>query len=35
MQRPMTVGQTIEYLELAATYYEPEEMRDSLVWCDW
>ena len=35
LQRELSIGEYVEYLELAASCYEPEEMRDRLEFCDW
>ena len=35
LQRPLSIGECIEYLELTAQVVEPEEIRNRLVYCDW
>ena len=35
LQRLLSIGESIEYLELMAQVTEPEEIHDQLVYCDW
>jgi predicted nuclease of predicted toxin-antitoxin system len=35
LQRPLSIGETIEYLEVAAQVIEADDMRDRLIYCDW
>lgn len=35
MQRDLSLGQMVEYLELAASVLTADEMRNHLVFCDW
>lgn len=35
VQRRLSIGQYVEYLDLMARVVEPDEMRDRLVFCDW
>ncbi len=35
LQKPLPVGDTIEYLEFMAKGTEPYEIRNQLVYCDW
>jgi len=35
LQRRLSVGDYVEYLELMARVTEPQQMRDQLVYCDW
>jgi predicted nuclease of predicted toxin-antitoxin system len=35
MQRRLSIGEAVEYLELLAKVTEPDEVRDRLVYCDW
>jgi hypothetical protein len=35
MQRLLSIGAAIEYLELAAPALSADEVRDQLVYCDW
>lgn len=35
LQKPLAIGQYIEYLELMAKTTEADEMHDRLIYCDW
>lgn len=35
LQRPLSIGETVEYLELAAQVIDPDDVRDHLIYCDW
>jgi predicted nuclease of predicted toxin-antitoxin system len=35
LQRPLSVGQTVEYLESAAQVIDSGHIRDRLVYCHW
>lgn len=35
LHRPLSVGETLEYLELTAHMLTASEMRDRVVFCDW
>lgn len=35
LQRPLSTGEYVEYLELLALTTEPHEMRNQLLYCDW
>lgn len=35
LQRDLSIGGFVEYLELAANCYEPDEMQNRLEFCEW
>lgn len=35
LQRPLTIGQYVDFLELMAQVTESEEIHNCLVYCDW
>ncbi len=35
LQRPLSIGQYVEYLELMAYVSEPGDVRNQLIFCDW
>jgi predicted nuclease of predicted toxin-antitoxin system len=35
LQRALSIGEYVEYLELLARTTEPDEMRNQLLYCDW
>jgi predicted nuclease of predicted toxin-antitoxin system len=35
LQRPLSIGEYVEYLELLAQVTEPTELENRLVYCDW
>ena len=35
LQKPLGIGQFVEYLELTAKAMEPHELRNQLLYCDW
>lgn len=35
LQRALSIGQSVEYLELMAQVTAPDEVRDRLIYCDW
>jgi len=35
LQKPLTIGETIDYLEYMAKTTEPDAVHDRLVYCEW
>ena len=35
LHRPLSIGETLDYLELTARLVAPVEMRDRVQFCDW
>ncbi len=35
LQRPLSIGDYVEYLEYMAKANEPDDMRNQLIFCDW
>jgi predicted nuclease of predicted toxin-antitoxin system len=35
LQRPLSIGEIVEYLDLTSRLMTPEELRNCLHFCDW